>query len=386
MMLVAQMRSDAYLCIMRNEQEIGRRLITVLEEVMSLPVTVEPAPRRDTEDRYRPDMEISAGPYRFIVEVKSAGTTNQIAMAANQLLELAGPRKKAWIPLVVVPFMSAGGKLLARERGLSWVDLSGNAWVIAPGLRVIIEGKPNQFIRRGRPRDLFAPRSVRITRALLLDPSRVQTQAELSKVTGLNRGTVSRIVSGLVAENLVERVTGGASELASAVRVVNAGLLMGAWRDAADFGKQDIHRYSVAARDAVALTRQVARLLADGPSEPVATGLAAAWLHAPYADFRLVTFYVRQLPSPNALRELGARSEPKGANLWLTIPKDEGVRMGEVRIEGVACASAVQTYIDLKGHPERASDAANALRETRLHWANGSTGPGAPLRPGDEGD
>lgn len=359
---------------MYSEREIIRDLRETLKTVLDVPVMVVPEHAIHRERTgYRPDMMVLAEPYKFVVEYKSAGTTDQVALAGYQLASAHSWLQEGQIPLIVVPYMSAGGRKYAQERGISWIDLSGNARVIAPGLRVVIEGKPNRFIRRGRPRDLFAPRSVRVTRALLLDPLRKYTQAELAKETGLTPGTVSRVVAGLADANLIERST----ERGEAIRVPAPSLLLEAWRDAADFSKQTIHRYVVATRSSEDLARRVANVLQQDQVDPIATGLVAAWLYAPYADFRLATFYVRELPSPDVLTALGARSEPRGANVWLVVPKDEGVRMGMTHLQGVPCVSAVQVYIDLKGHAERATDAAEALRWACLRWTSGLEESGA---------
>ncbi len=353
---------------MYSEREILRDLRETLKAMLDVPFLVVPKDAMPgAPTGYKPDMTVMAEPYRFVVEYKSAGTTAQVALAGYQLESARAWLQEGHIPVVVVPYMSTGGRKYAQERGLSWIDLSGNARVIAPGLRLIIEGRPNRFIRRGRPRDLFAPRSVRVTRALLLDPLRRYTQAELARETGLSRGTVSRVVAGLADANLIERAT----ERGESIRVPAPDLLLDAWRDAADFGKQAIHRYVIATRLSEDLIQRVANVLQEGQVDPIATGLAAAWLYTPYADFRLTTFYVRELPSPEVLKSLGAHPEPRGSNLWLVVPKDEGVRMGMTCLQGVPCVSAAQVYVDLKGHAERAADAAEALRYARLRWTAG---------------
>jgi hypothetical protein len=64
------------------------------------------------------------------------------------------------------------GKRICADAGVSWFDLSGNANIVAPGLRILIEGRPNKFGRGGRPSSAFAPKSARIARRLLIDPHR----------------------------------------------------------------------------------------------------------------------------------------------------------------------------------------------------------------------
>jgi hypothetical protein len=59
------------------------------------------------------------------------------------------------------------------------------------------------------------------------------------------------------------------------------------------------------------------------------------------------------------------REEPRGANLWVVRPVDDGVFEGAAIADGFPCVHPMQVYLDLKSHPERAAEAAGQLR-TRL--------------------
>jgi hypothetical protein len=79
------------------------------------------------------------------------------------------------------------------------------------------------------------------------------------------------------------------------------------------------------------------------------------------------------MPSRSWLKEIEFSDEPKGANLWLALPDDEGVFQGSQTLDDVRCVSAVQTYLDLKAQPERAKDAAIELHRTLLTWGCNGT-------------
>lgn len=66
------------------------------------------------------------------------------------------------MPIVAVPFMGETGRRLCAEAGVSWVDLSGNAWIDAPGKQIRFVGHKNRLSSAGRPADVFAPRSSRV--------------------------------------------------------------------------------------------------------------------------------------------------------------------------------------------------------------------------------
>ena len=100
--------------------------------------------------------------------------------------------------------------------------------------------------------------------------------------------------------------------------------------------------------------------------EHAVSGLAAAWLLNQFAGFRLAVVYVGQMPSTEALRQIGFHEESRGENVWLVVPNDEGVFQGVAEHEGIPCVHPVQVYLDLKNHPERSAEAAVQLRQKVL--------------------
>lgn len=87
-----------------------------------------------------------------------------------------------------------------------------------------------------------------------------------------------------------------------------------------------------------------------------------------FAAFRIATFFLAESPSKELREKLGFREDARGANLWLVLPNDPGVFHG-VEVRGsLRCVHPVQAYLDLKGHPERAMEAADRLRSELLSW------------------
>ena len=72
--------------------------------------------------------------------------------------------------------------------------------------------------------------------------------------------------------------------------------------------------------------------------------------------------YLERQPAAQLLERLGFREEGRGANTWLVVPNDSGVFDGAAPVDGVNCVHPVQVYLDLRGHPERADEAAEELR------------------------
>lgn len=340
------------------------------------------------------DLVLEAEGRTFAVVVPSTGS-GAVEARASQAVAHA-KRVRRGVPLVLAPFMAPAARAACERAESSWLDLSGNAHIVAPGLRVIISGRPNQFLTPGRPPSLFAPRSARITRWLLTHYPDACTQRALARATGLTEGLVSRVVAGLEAERLVARVEphempglgfgvgtgsgsgGGGGEGAGfggsfrhkpPLHVRDPRLLLEAWREQSRFDRHELLVGHIAARSGESLTRFVSETLAASQVAHAATGLAAAWQMTHFAVFRLSTFFIASPLSREVKARLGLREDPRGANVWLAVPNDEGVFDQASEREGVRCVHPVQAYVDLKGHPERAAEAAQRLAVECMPWS-----------------
>ncbi len=341
----------------RIEQHIIRDIQRRLAELLSLPLRqIEIKLDSGLSDNPQVDLLVRASRFRFAVEYKSRGDAAEVGAAVRSVQRTAASSRAKLIPLVVAPFIGEVGKKLCEEAGVCWLDLSGNTHLVAPGLRVSIQGQPNRYKRAGRPRRVFAPKSSRIARWLLMEPGREFTQRELAKAADLDEGFTSRIVRQMQQQELVVRSPAGG------VQARDPHSLLTAWREAYDFSRHHIVRGHIAARSGdEVLHRLSSRLRHDG-LQHAATGLAGAWVLNPFAGFRLVAVYVARIPSPKSQQAMGFREESRGENVWLVVPNDSGVFDGTAEHEGIWCVHRVQVYLDLKGHPERSPEAAESLR------------------------
>ena len=122
--------------------------------------------RRPKAIRLRPAAEsngydylISAPGHRFVVEYQRVASAGPLAEAVNRLKLSANTLPDSGQPLIVVPFMGEVGKEICDRTDVSWMDLSGNAKIVAPCLRIHIEGRPNKYSDRGRPPNVFASKA-----------------------------------------------------------------------------------------------------------------------------------------------------------------------------------------------------------------------------------
>ena len=308
------------------------------------------------------DFVVDVGEYKFFVKCKSSSTRALLYPAVVQLKEFRETSGQDVIPLLVVPYMGDTGRQFCDRHGIAWVDLSGNAHIKSSGFLIHIEGRPNRFKKAGRPPNIFAPKSSRITRQFLIEPYRSFTQRELSQATGLDEGYTSRIIRRLEDSRLIVRESQGS------LRPYDPDQLLDAWHEAYDFSKHHIIKGHIAARSGDELLHRIAAILNQNGITYAFTGLAGAWLYTHFAIFRIATFYLKEPPTKKNLDALHFRKDEIGANTWLVIPNDEGVFQGVAECEGIVCVHPVQIYLDLKGHPERSKEAASRLRQECLNW------------------
>jgi len=335
-------------------------LLSTLLGVSPAEVEVVAQKQKASRGNSRPDLLLGVDGLQFIVEYKSSSRAEHVGSAIRGIESAPG-----WddgIPLLVVPYMGDVGRRLCEEAEIPWMDLSGNAWIHRQGLHITVEGKENRFKERGRPPNLFAAKSARVVRLLLMEPDRYFWQQELADEADVHRSHVSRLVRRLVEAGFVERADDGS------VAVTDPGLLLDAWSEAYDIEDHRIRRGHVAVRSPEEALSRLVEILDDGAASYAATGLAAGWLYSRHAGYRLLTIYVSGWLSGDLLDGLGWREEERGANLWLLEPNDIGVFHGSRVVEGVRCVHPVQAYLDLKCLPERASEAADVLRDDVLGW------------------
>lgn len=344
----------------RNEAVRESSVSQALADLLGMKPAAIVAERPRPEDGA--DMILRAGPHKFVLEFKASSDRGAVALAAARAREAAAARRGQWIAAVVVPYMGEAGADASRAAGVSWFDLSGNAEIRAPGLHLRVEGRPNRFLRKGRPGNPLAPKGSRVARWLLMHPDRAFLQREISKEVAVDEALTGRVVRWLAERDLIVRDSRGAW------RPKDPGALLDAWHEAYDFNRHRIVRGILGGRSSDEVMQRLAETLDRQAIGYAMTGPAGAWLLTQHAMFRTVTVLVRQAVPQSLLGDLGVIDEPRGANVWLVVPNDDAVFLGSRVEHGLSCAHPLQVYLDLKAHPERASEAAAELRRRHLTW------------------
>ncbi len=345
---------------MPSKEQILAALPQVVGQLLKLPREAEPQPCNQNKGA---DVCFRVGPHVLVVEVKSSSRVAHVNQGINDLISSKASQAANAIPILAVPFMGDSGKQICSSRGVGFVDLSGNAHIEARGLLIHVEGRQNKYVARGRPASPFSPKASRVSRLLLRDPDRWWSQKELAQESQLGAGYISRLAKRLFEDGLIQRNEG------QHIKPGDPGLLLDAWRNDYKFERHLSITGHVSSRTGSELSRRAGDVLSEAKIQYAVTGLSGAELLAPFAAYRRATIFVSTQPGEEVLERLKFRTEKTGANLWLVVPDDPSVFWDTHKVGDTCCASALQIYLDLKGMPERADEAAKYLRSEHLNWS-----------------
>ena len=202
------------------------------------------------EDGRQWDAILAVSGHTFVLEWKRSGSVGHVTAAIHQLERAKRSLPRNAIPLLAVPYMGKAAQERCAQAGLPWLDLSGNARIVVPGIFYQNVGNPNLFRRAGRPESAFGPKGSRLTRRLLMEPAKVVSQRALASTTDLDEGHTSRIVRKLLEVGLIERGEGGIS-------VTDPNALLDAWREDYRFDRHQVTRGHIAGRGGEPLVQSI---------------------------------------------------------------------------------------------------------------------------------
>lgn len=299
-----------------------------------------------------------AGGRRLVIEVKRDLQPRAIRVAAENLRRRLG---RGSVGVLVAPYLSERSRDLCQQLGVSCLDLAGNARVAFDHIFIDQAGRPNPEPSRRLQRSLFSPRSTRVLRVLLEDPTRrwyvrdlaAKARVSLAQTSNLKRLLTEQDFLGLESRQFW---------LAQPERLL---------RDWADAYNPEANAaqlfYSV-----LALPQIEQRLGQECERRGVRYGLtlfSGAERVAPFARYnRAAAFIEGRIADVAAALVL----EPvdTGANVALLTPYDDGIFYAARSVGGLQVVSDVQLYLDLKSSKGRGDEAAEFLleRSLRRRW------------------
>jgi len=291
--------------------------------------------------RYRPDsvVEIRAPDGTkgvLLIEAKSPLTAREASEFSLRIAP-AVQESAAAGALIVTRFASERAQDRLRRAGLSYLDLTGNAWINLerPGLLIATQGasKDPSPPRRG-VRSLKGAKAARLVRVLCDWRPPVGVRG-LAARAGTDPGYTSRVVTFLEDEDLVRRNANGQ------VETVDWQGLLRRWSRDYDVAKTNRAVPFLAPRGLPAFTDRLRQY--DGPY--ALTGSLAVPASASVAPGRLASCYVLD-PERDAER-LDLRPVEVGANVLLLEPFDPVVFEHSREESGLMLVALTQCAVDL---------------------------------------
>ena len=298
-------------------------------------------------------LKTSDGEQMVLVEVKTSGQPRVVREAVNQLLRYQSRIPEAY-GVLVAPYVSPQSAQICRESGIGYVDLAGNCRLSFRQAYLEREGRPNPVPQRRDLRSLYAPRTTRVLRVLLLNPKKIWKLQPLAQEARVSLGQVYNVKKLLADREWIRTDEGG-------LCLVEPGSLLTEWSQNYTYRRN-------AARDFYSLDgppeieSKLAIACRDGGIQYALTGFSAAARLAPMVRYQRVTTYVSG-DFGDLVKALGLKEVPSGANVTLLSPYDDGVFYGAADVNGVRIVSPVQAYLDLTGFRGRGEEAAVFLLE-----------------------
>lgn len=299
---------------------------------------------------------VSGKPVKFLVEVKSQGEPRLVRMATAQLKEDLKDGKDSY-GILVTPYLSDASRQICREAGVGCIDFAGNVFLSFRNLFIDRSGNPNPFPVSRASRSVFSPKSSRVLRVLISEPSKRWYVEELSREAGISIGLTSRVKQSLMAMEWIK-------EENKSFFLVKPEEALNQWVSNYSYKKnQAVSFYSSLAEEE--LEEAIAK---ECKKRKYRYGLAlfsGARKVAPFVRFMRFFSYIDGSIEDIATA-LQFKKVESGANVTLLQPYDEGIFYGLQNVNGISIVSDLQLYLDLKGYKSRGEEAAQAIFEKRL--------------------
>jgi len=298
----------------------------------------------------------------FLVEVKTDLYARDLEKTIESLQRYQREIDRS-APMIMARFISEPVRQLLKERGISYVDATGNLQLLFPGedyyIRDIGE-KSDPWRMPGRPRNTLKGVPVaKVLLALIESPSAISIP-ELIQVAKSSSGVTYRVIEYLEKENLVT------IQKIQADKRVNQKIIDVKWRKiierwSEDYGflkSNDISTYI----EPRGLERLLAKLASEKKAEYVITGSLAANVYAPYATPRLAMIYSKN--PYELIGSLGLTPTEADTNVLIASTEYEIFFNKPKTINGIKYAPPTLVALDLLTSPGRGPSEGEEL----LNW------------------
>lgn len=305
------------------------------------------------------------GDVQLLVEAKTTFAPRDAEQLFSGVARQLRNLNSSYPILVVAPWLSERTQEVLTKEEINYLDLTGNVRIALnyPPVFITHSGasrNPTPALRA--PARLKGPKAGRLAR-LLIDIAPPYGVSQIAEVTGLAPGYISRLLTSLDDDALIERTARG--------QVVSVDIfqLLRRWTQTYDVFKSNETTSFVAAQGPEDLLGRLTTLPSSFP--PVAvTGSFSAVRFAPVAAPSLLVLYCSE---PSALAsELGLLPADRGSNVAILKPFDAVVWVATTEESGVTYAAVSQTAADcLTGNgrmPAEGDALATWMEKNQSRW------------------
>ena len=313
---------------------------------------------------YRPDIiarvKVGRTTRSLAIEVKSKGEPRFAKMAITSLKGYARNLPQSY-PVFASTFVSERTRQICIREGVGYIDLVGNVY-LRFGSVLIDRVSPDSWPRERRSaKQLFAPKSTRVIRSLLVHHGEPQRISDLADRCDMTPGGVHWTVRLLEDKGFSER------DERKRVVLARPGDLLDAWAEAWSMERNSPRVFFSLERTPESMMRSISKVAQESGTVHAFTLLAGASMVAPHVRYNDVWVYVAEKDGSWG-RGLDLQPVDTGGNVVLLEPYDEGVFMDLQDVKGMKVVSNVQLYVDLYNHPGRGREQAEFLREKVLKF------------------
>lgn len=298
---------------------------------------------------------------RVVGQLKQVVEGRDVGPLAEQLIA-HGAQLDAAVALVGARYLSPQTRARLIERGVSYVDATGNlrVQVDRPALFLSDRGADADPWRGpGRPRGTLKGAPAADMVRAVVDLGSEWTMRDLIAASGVSTGAAYRVVDFLATEGLLERPSRGAVVVLDWVGVLRR------WSEDYGFVRNTAVSRWIAPRGLDELVAMAADSAAG--VRYCFTGTIAATEWAEYAPARAAMVYTQDAPATAAL--WGLRPAEAGANVLLGEPELNAPFVRTTRrSDGLILAAPAQVAVDLLTGPGRnPAEAEELLRWMKTH-------------------
>lgn len=289
---------------------------------------------------------------KFCVEVKSNGEKRYV----NLFMQLASQHHDDACYVFMAPYISEASAESLIDNHYSFMDLSGNCYILSKRIIIHYQGKENKFIVKKEKKQYFSKSSTAasvIMRTMLNDHKACWGVRALSDITGKAIGTVSNVKCFLKDRAWIEESSNG-------FELTNIKEFLYTW--AKDYHQKDSLTFEYYSFDPLSeLEKKITEWSKMHDNSALLGSFSAAARYAPTVRYKKIDVYVEQQAFNEFIKDLELRLVESGGNVVITIPHDETPCMFFREVNGDYITSPVQTVIDLLGNPSRGEEAAEAI-------------------------